>query len=66
MSTPTSPAETTLPQRSSTLHSTTTSGTRRTSMSDDEAIPDSDTNEVCTVSWGVDLVVFMLFGFWAD
>lgn len=47
MSTPTSPTAT-LPTRSSTIRSTTTeTATRRTSVSDDEAIPDSDSSEVC-------------------
>lgn len=44
MSTPTSPVEHKLPQRSGTV---TSAMTRRTSMSDDEAIPGSDSNEVC-------------------
>ncbi|ODM17472.1 hypothetical protein SI65_07147 [Aspergillus cristatus] len=45
MSTPTSPTAT-LPTRSSTIRSTTTeTATRRTSVSDDEAIPDSDSSE---------------------
>lgn len=44
MSTPTSPADVKLPQRSNTVSS---SFTRRTSLSDDEAIPDGDSNEVC-------------------
>lgn len=44
MSTPASPAEVTLPQRSGTVSS---GFTRRTSMSDDEAIPDTDSSEVC-------------------
>ena len=34
-----------LPQRSGTVSS---GFTRRTSMSDDEAIPDTDSSEVCT------------------
>ncbi|KAF9246046.1 hypothetical protein DTO027I6_4146 [Penicillium roqueforti] len=42
MSTPTSPADVKLPQRSNTVSS---SFTRRTSLSDDEAIPDGDSNE---------------------
>ncbi|GKZ27366.1 hypothetical protein AbraIFM66951_011197 [Aspergillus brasiliensis] len=45
MSTPTSPVEHKLPQRSGTVTSTMTGVTRRTSMSDDEAIPGSDSNE---------------------
>lgn len=43
MSTPTSPADVKLPQRSGTVSS---GFTRRTSMSDDEAIPDTDSSEV--------------------
>lgn len=43
MSTPTSPGEHKLPQRSATVSS---GFTRRTSMSDDEAIPDTDSSEV--------------------
>ncbi|KAJ5347297.1 uncharacterized protein N7506_000550 [Penicillium brevicompactum] len=42
MSTPTSPADVKLPQRSGTVSS---GFTRRTSMSDDEAIPDTDSSE---------------------
>lgn len=54
MSTPTSPAEPSLPHRSSTLRSTTTTATRRTSISDDEAIPDTDSSEVCVaLEWMV-------------
>lgn len=44
MSTPTSPADVKLPQRSATVSS---GFTRRTSVSDDEAIPDTDSSEVC-------------------
>lgn len=44
MSTPVSPADVKLPQRSGTVSS---AFTRRTSMSDDEAIPDTDSSEVC-------------------
>ncbi|OJJ86041.1 PH domain protein [Aspergillus glaucus CBS 516.65] len=45
MATPTSPTAT-LPTRSSTIRSTATdTATRRTSVSDDEAIPDSDSSE---------------------
>jgi hypothetical protein len=44
MSTPTSPADVKLPQRSGTVSS---GFTRRTSMSDDEAIPHTDSSEVC-------------------
>ncbi|GAB1195056.1 hypothetical protein BDV32DRAFT_133452 [Aspergillus pseudonomiae] len=44
MSTPTSPVEQKLPHRSSTLTSSI-APTRRASMSDDEAIPDSDSSE---------------------
>lgn len=40
----TSPVDVKLPQRSGTVNSTLT---RRTSMSDDEAIPDTDSSEVC-------------------
>jgi hypothetical protein len=43
MSTPVSPVEHKLPQRSGTVSS---SFTRRTSMSDDEAIPDTDSSQV--------------------
>lgn len=49
MSTPTSPTEHKLPSRSGTVSS---SMTRRTSISDDEAIPDTDSSEVCGGSWG--------------
>ncbi|KAJ5405213.1 hypothetical protein N7465_006497 [Penicillium sp. CMV-2018d] len=42
MSTPVSPADVKLPQRSGTVSS---AFTRRTSMSDDEAIPDTDSSE---------------------
>ncbi|CAG8010832.1 unnamed protein product [Penicillium salamii] len=42
MSTPTSPADVKLPQRSATVSS---GFTRRTSVSDDEAIPDTDSSE---------------------
>jgi hypothetical protein len=45
MSTPVSPVEHKLPQRSATVSS---SLTRQTSISDNEAIPDTDSNEVCT------------------
>lgn len=44
MSTPVSPVEHKLPQRSATVSSGVT---RRTSMSDDEAIPDTDSSQVC-------------------
>lgn len=44
MATPTSPADVKLPQRSGTVSS---GFTRRTSMSDDEAIPHTDSSEVC-------------------
>lgn len=46
MSTPVSPVEHKLPQRSGTVTSAMTGVSRRTSMSDDEAIPGSDSNEV--------------------
>lgn len=42
--TPTSPDEVKLPQRSGTVSSGIT---RRTSISEDEAIPDTDSSEVC-------------------
>ncbi|RAK85376.1 PH domain protein [Aspergillus costaricaensis CBS 115574] len=45
MSTPVSPVEHKLPQRSGTVTSAMTGVSRRTSMSDDEAIPGSDSNE---------------------
>lgn len=44
MSTPVSPVEHKLPMRSATMSS---SLTRQTSVSDDEAIPDTDSSEVC-------------------
>ncbi|CAG7984270.1 unnamed protein product [Penicillium olsonii] len=46
MSTPTSPADTKLPQRSNTVSS---GFTRRTSVSDDEAIPQTDSSETTTL-----------------
>ncbi|OQD83547.1 hypothetical protein PENANT_c016G09504 [Penicillium antarcticum] len=46
MSTPASPADVKLPQRSGTVSS---GFTRRTSMSDDEAIPDTDSSETTTL-----------------
>ncbi|KAJ5550128.1 hypothetical protein N7535_001930 [Penicillium sp. DV-2018c] len=46
MTTPTSPAEVNLPQRSGTMSS---GFTRRTSMSDDEAIPKTDSSETTTL-----------------
>ncbi|PYI11294.1 PH domain protein [Aspergillus sclerotiicarbonarius CBS 121057] len=45
MSAASSPVEQKLPQRSATVTSTMTGISRRTSMSDDEAIPGSDSNE---------------------
>ncbi|PWY78328.1 PH domain protein, partial [Aspergillus heteromorphus CBS 117.55] len=45
MSATSSPVEPRLPQRSGTVSSTMTGFTRRTSMSDEEAIPGSDSNE---------------------
>ncbi|RAK97705.1 PH domain protein [Aspergillus ibericus CBS 121593] len=45
MSAATSPVEQKLPQRSATVTSSMTGVSRRTSMSDDEAIPGSDSNE---------------------
>lgn len=48
MASPTSPVEQKLPQRSGTVTSTVTNTTAgRASISDDEAIPDSDSSQVC-------------------
>lgn len=44
MSAASSPVDVKLPQRSATVSSALT---RRTSISDDEAIPDTDSSEVC-------------------
>lgn len=47
MSTPTSPTDAkSIPTRSNTVRSSMTAPTRRTSLSEDEAIPDSDSSEV--------------------
>lgn len=48
MSATSSPVESKLPTRSNTLRTVSTGTYRRASMSDDEAIPGSDSNEVCT------------------
>lgn len=50
MVSPTSPVDAKLPQRSATVSS---GFTRRTSMSDDEAIPHTDSSEVSSGSSGV-------------
>jgi hypothetical protein len=50
MASPTSPVDVKLPQRSGTVSS---GFTRRTSMSDDEAIPQTDSSEVCSWRLGV-------------